>query len=128
VSSVALSGDVIVSGSWDKTVRVWDRLSGECLQILNGHGSWVSSVALSGDVIVSGSDDNTVRVWDSTSGTETRRWSNQSGERAWCYETTLGRWRHLGSEAWRDIIAVAYDPAGERHVTAPPNAIPMMDK
>ena len=68
--SVAFSpdGTRIVSGSQDKTVRVWDTERG--VQIgspLQGHTSYVTSVAFSpdGTRLVSGSDDNTVRVWNS---------------------------------------------------------------
>jgi predicted NACHT family NTPase len=70
--SVALSADGrrIVSGSYDKSVRVWDAHSGECLRVLTGHSSPVMSVALSADGrrIVSGSYDKSVRVWDAHSG------------------------------------------------------------
>ena len=64
---------VIVSGSHDRTVRVWDLESGEpVLDPLAGHETWVSAVAvgvrLGRPVIVSGSHDRTVRVWDLESG------------------------------------------------------------
>ncbi|OCK83071.1 WD40 repeat-like protein [Lepidopterella palustris CBS 459.81] len=72
VTSVAFSSDgqKIVSGSDDKTVRVWDAGSGSLLQTLEGHSDWVTSVAFSSDgqKIVSGSGDKTVRVWDAGSG------------------------------------------------------------
>ena len=70
--SVAYSPDGrrIVSGSRDKTVRVWDAASGAELACLRGHEELVSSVAYSPDGrrIVSGSADKTVRVWDAASG------------------------------------------------------------
>jgi WD40 repeat protein len=69
VLSVAFSpdGTGIVSGSIDKTLRVWDSATGECTATLEGHTDWVMSVAFSpdGTGIVSGSGDKTVRVWDS---------------------------------------------------------------
>ena len=51
VRSVAFSpdGSQIVSGSIDRTVRIWDVASGEELAILSGHDSYVSSVAFSPD-------------------------------------------------------------------------------
>ena len=51
-TSVAVSGDGkrVVSGSEDKTVRVWDVETGECLKVMEGHTkARVRSVALSGD-------------------------------------------------------------------------------
>jgi WD40 repeat protein len=74
VNSVAFSSDGsrIVSGSWDKSVRVWDALTGEEKHVLNGHTHWVKSVAFSSDGsrIVSGSGTNSVRVWDALTGEE----------------------------------------------------------
>jgi WD40 repeat protein len=51
VTSVAFSPDGrrIVSGSWDKSVRVWDAASGAELQQLSGHTNGVTSVAFSPD-------------------------------------------------------------------------------
>ena len=64
VNSVAISpdGQTIVSGSEDKTVRLWN-LQGKSL-ILQ-HEDTVNSVAISpdGQTIVSGSEDKTVRLW-----------------------------------------------------------------
>jgi len=72
VRSVAFSNDgrQIVSGSDDKSVRVWDASTGEVLNVLEGHTAWVNSVAFSydGRRIVSGSGDISVRVWDASTG------------------------------------------------------------
>jgi WD40 repeat protein len=59
-----------VSGSKDKTVRLWDVASGAHLNTLEGHATSVNSVAFSpdGTRVVSGSKDNTVRLWDAVSG------------------------------------------------------------
>jgi WD40 repeat protein len=68
VTSVAFSpdGKLVVSGSNDETVRLWDAVTGAALQTLEGHSSSVISVAFSpdGKLVVSGSDDETVRLWD----------------------------------------------------------------
>jgi WD40 repeat protein len=62
----------IVSGSDDKTVRIWDAESGEEVAVLKGHDGMVWSVCsittAEGAVrIVSGSWDTTVRIWSSSS-------------------------------------------------------------
>ncbi|KIM21677.1 hypothetical protein M408DRAFT_44464, partial [Serendipita vermifera MAFF 305830] len=69
IQSVAFSPDGrrVVSGSWDKTVRIWDAETGDLVtQPFQGHKDWVTSVAFSPDGrrVVSGSNDRTVRIWD----------------------------------------------------------------
>lgn len=67
-------GSRIVSGSNDKTVRVWDTFSGTeaIMHPLLGHEGRVTSVAFSpdGSRIVTGSCDKTIRVWDAFDGIE----------------------------------------------------------
>ncbi len=71
VNAVALSADgrIAVSGSVDKTVRVWDLATGQS-RALEGHSNLVNAVALTADgrTAVSGSGDTTVRVWDLATG------------------------------------------------------------
>jgi WD40 repeat protein len=70
--SVAFSqdGSRVVSGSRDKTVRIWIVTTGEVEAELKGHTDWVTSVAFSqdGSRVLSGSDDKTVRIWNVTTG------------------------------------------------------------
>ena len=72
VRSVVFSpdGQRALTGSDDKTVRLWNVESGSCLGVLEGHTNSVQSVAWSpdGEHALSGSDDNTVRLWDVQSG------------------------------------------------------------
>jgi hypothetical protein len=73
VTSVAFSpdGQLIVSGSYDNTVRVWDVTTGAERHTI-GHKDNINSVAFSpnGQFVVSGSDDKTVHMWDVTTGAE----------------------------------------------------------
>jgi WD40 repeat protein/serine/threonine protein kinase len=68
--AVSLDGRHIVSGSQDKTLRVYEFGTGRCINTLQGHTDAVFSVAVSPDGrhIVSGSRDNTLRVWDIETG------------------------------------------------------------
>lgn len=68
--AVAPNGRRAVSGSGDRTVRVWDVKTRTCVHILKGHTDSVNGVAisLSGRRALSASDDKTVRVWDLKTG------------------------------------------------------------
>src|SRR4030095_6598882 len=49
VSSVAFTpdGQTVATGSWDKTVRLWDMTTGRQIRVLTGHRDVVSCVAFS---------------------------------------------------------------------------------
>jgi WD40 repeat protein len=70
--AISRDGTCIVSGSNDKTVKVWDAATGKEVLSLKGHTGQVRSVAISSDGkrIVSGSEDHTVKVWDAATGQE----------------------------------------------------------
>lgn len=61
-------GPFLMSGSRDKTIKVWDVNVGTCLFTLIGHDNWVRGVCWhpGGKYIISVSDDKTLRVWDIT--------------------------------------------------------------
>src|SRR5262249_36855731 len=68
VTSVSLSpdGKRALSGSHDRTVRLWDVETGKEVRQLTGHTDVVWAVAFSPDGrrAVSGGQDRTVRIWD----------------------------------------------------------------
>jgi WD40 repeat protein len=57
---------LLASGSYDRTVRLWDTHTRECVAVLEGHTGFVFSVAFSPDgrLLASASGDRTVRLWD----------------------------------------------------------------
>ena len=70
--AVAPDGTRIVTGSSDKTVRVWDLHTGEAVFVLDGHSDNVKSVAVTPDSskVVSSSPIDGIRVWDLSTGKE----------------------------------------------------------
>jgi WD40 repeat protein len=76
VRCVAFSpnGELVVSGSEDNSIRVWDVANGESRKVLRGHGSAVRSCmfSLDGKSVLSGSEDQSVRVWNVQGYEETR--------------------------------------------------------
>jgi len=84
VTSVAVSGIIntsdniekqyIISGSSDKTIKIWDLSTFKLVETLEGHTEYVTSVAVISSVektadlpkkyIISGSADKTIKIWD----------------------------------------------------------------
>ncbi|CAK9436326.1 uncharacterized protein LODBEIA_P08840 [Lodderomyces beijingensis] len=71
VRSISGHGNIIISGSYDSTVRVWDLLdNGECKHVLQGHNDRVYSTAMDFDkkICFSGSMDSTINLWNFETG------------------------------------------------------------
>jgi WD40 repeat protein/uncharacterized caspase-like protein len=70
---VAMTSDgrLALTGSIDKTVKLWDLKSGRLIRTLNGHSQAVNSVAITpdGQRGLTGSDDKTAMYWDLENGT-----------------------------------------------------------
>ena len=54
---------IVMSGSWDRSVRVWDVDSGRTIELLTGHTDWVTDVAVAKNGLhgLSSSADGTLR-------------------------------------------------------------------
>ena len=74
VDVVAFSpdGKLIVTGSADQTIKLWNAATGTGLFTLRGHSSLIKSIVFSPDskILVSGSDDATTKFWSTSTGQE----------------------------------------------------------
>src|SRR5206468_2290755 len=99
VSCVAFSADGrrILTGSHDKTAKVWDAEKGQEVLTLKGHTNSVYSVAFSADGkrILTGSYDDTAKVWDAEKGQEVLTLKGHTGP----------------------VLSVAWSPDGKRILT-----------
>ncbi len=102
-TSLQETDQTLASGSEDKTVRLWDVFTGECLKTLQGHTRRAWSVAFNpdGQILASGSEDKTVRLWDVFTGE--------------CLRTLQG-------ESLR-VLSVAFSPAGHTVSEAIPKGL-----
>ena len=87
VVSLAFSpqGDVLASGSVDRTIRLSSTRSGELIDVLRGHGRTVTGLAFDPTkprTLVSTSDDHSVHVWDLG---RTRPPSQMVGHQSWMW-------------------------------------------
>jgi WD40 repeat protein len=83
VHCLAVSGDRLVSGSWDEMLKVW-RMEGAvstwwCEYTLAGHEDYVKCVATWGGKMASWSGDKTIRVWDVGTGTHEQTLAGHDG-------------------------------------------------
>jgi len=99
-TSYSPNGCYIVTGSKDKTIRIWDAETGEAVgKPLEGHTRGVTSVTYSPDGrhIASGSYDKTIRIWNAETGDAVGK--------------PFEGHTHLG------VTSVAYSPDG-RHIVS----------
>jgi len=66
--SFSSDGNYLITASRDKTLKIWDVVSGKEIRSLIGHEHTVNGVSLNGTTLASSSADKTVRVWDITDG------------------------------------------------------------
>jgi len=85
VCALALSPDgrQALTGSIDRTARLWDAATGKEIRCFRGHTQTVLSVAFSPDGrrAITGGLDQSARIWDAATGKQIRRFGVKTG---WC--------------------------------------------
>ena len=132
ISSLALSSDntKLVSGSWDKTLRLWDIPSAKSEVIFKGskgHTKDVLSVAFSHDerLIFSGAMDNTLKYWN-TKGEHRYDNPNFGGWISCILNIQKGKTNYVAVGSWDGTVRILNSeynidkeiPGGEYAVTS----------
>jgi len=111
------TGQWIVAGSSDTTLRVWEAATGMLTQVLEGHAGGVGCCAIdpTGQWIVSGSDDKTLRMWATATGTLTQTLEGHASRVSCCGIDPTGQWIVSGS--WDNMLRVWEAATGKSIIT-----------
>ena len=82
VYSVAFSGDgeIIATGSFDRTVKLWDVQTGEMLKTLKGHTIGIRTLAFAThkNLLASGDNNQTLKLWNTDTGECLKNWQGHT--------------------------------------------------
>ncbi len=69
---ISPNGKYLVTGSRDKSAKLWDKVSGKELRTFTGHGHTINGICFSkdGKYIATSSADNTAKLWEVSTGKE----------------------------------------------------------
>lgn len=68
VMALQFDDNVLITGSYDTTVKVWDINSGEEIRTLTGHASGIRCLQFDDQKLMTGSLDSTLRLWNWRTG------------------------------------------------------------
>ena len=111
--------NLLASGSFDESLRLWDLRSGGCVSAIPAHSEPVTSVQFSGDgaLLASGSYDGLLRLWDVAAGSQCLRTVQEEG----VPPVSCARWSPNGRyllSAHLDATVRLWDPLTSRRVRA----------
>ncbi|ODV59230.1 ubiquitin-binding SDF ubiquitin ligase complex subunit MET30, partial [Ascoidea rubescens DSM 1968] len=69
ILSLQLNHKILITGSYDSTVKIWDIKSGKLIRTLIGHNKGVRCLKFDDSKLITGSLDSTIKVWNYHLGT-----------------------------------------------------------
>jgi WD40 repeat protein len=102
--TISPDGRILVSGSWDKTIKFWRMATGEEIQRWKPHRLAVTALAISpnGQILASGSRDKTVKICDIGKGQLLHTWASYAEEASQQIASVVfsrdGKTLYIGSE------------------------------
>ena len=80
---------IIISGSWDSTIRLWSYQNLELINVLQGHSNRIRQVGIchvrGAITILSTGDDRSLRLWDMVTGIPLRIYENHHKDTIHCF-------------------------------------------
>jgi F-box/WD-40 domain protein MET30 len=68
VTCLQMDDNILASGSYDATVRIWDLQTGKQLRVLRGHQAGIRCLQYDDSKLVSGSLDGVIKIWNYNTG------------------------------------------------------------
>ncbi|USP77701.1 uncharacterized protein yc1106_04975 [Curvularia clavata] len=68
VMCLQFDDEVLITGSYDATVKVWDIKTGQVLRTLTGHSQGIRCLQFEDSKLITGSLDNTIKIWNWRTG------------------------------------------------------------
>ncbi|KAL3417424.1 sulfur controller-2 [Phlyctema vagabunda] len=68
ITCLQFDDNILATGSYDTTIKIWDMDTGECLRTLRGHTSGLRTLQFDETKLISGSLDSNIRVWNWRTG------------------------------------------------------------
>ena len=79
IECVKVLNDMLISGGYDSTIKIWDLNAGRELLTVNGYLGSVTCLEILNGMLISGSTDNTIKIWDLNTGRELWTLSEHQG-------------------------------------------------
>ncbi|KAK0711934.1 WD40-repeat-containing domain protein [Lasiosphaeris hirsuta] len=64
VTCLQLDDNILASGSYDATIKIWNIETGEEIRTLRGHTRGIRALQFDDSKLISGSLDNTIKIWN----------------------------------------------------------------